>query len=363
LAAIYALYKSNYLVAGIALAVMVLTRQTAILLVLPVLLLASIRIHREKPVSIFKPVACLLLPLVAGQMSVWGYNAYRFGNPFEYGYRGVGWDTPFLLGLYSLVLSPGDGLLIFSPVLILGITGWFFFIKGTASEKEWAWLTLGLILVFLIPHALYRDWSGGGGWGPRLLLPILPYLILPLGRVINQGQRRLWSQFLLSIVLTISIFIQVMGVSVNWVRHLQRTLNAASSPVEYYLRIHYDWRASPILGQVRSLEEAVSILNQPTTREILWQMVDEAKKVGISEKQIVDWQSKAVDQLSFNVPDFWFIYWYFLGVPIEWLIFGMLLLSGLVILLGWKLRAAIFRISSARTSKDAWRSTSRENIS
>ena len=259
LAAIYALYESNYLVAGIALAVIVLTRQTVILLVLPVLLLASIRIHREKPVSIFKPVVCLLLPLVAGQMSVWSYNAYRFGNPFEYGYRGVGWDTPFLLGLYSLLLSPGDGLLIFSPLLILGITGWFFLIKGTASEKEWAWLTLGLILVFLIPHALYRDWAGGGGWGPRLLLPILPYLILPLGRVINQGQRRFWSQFLLTIVLTISIFIQVMGVSVNWVRHLQRTLNAASSPVEYYLRILYDWRATPILGQVRSLEEAVII--------------------------------------------------------------------------------------------------------
>ncbi|MCJ7531619.1 MAG: hypothetical protein MUO64_11390 [Anaerolineales bacterium] len=133
LAAIYALNKSNYLVAGIALAVKVLSRPTAILLVLPVLLLASIRIHREKPVSIFKSVVCLLLPLVAGQMSVWGYNAYRFGNPFEYGYRGVGWDTPFLLGLYSLLLSPGDGLLIFSPLLILGITSWFFLIKGTAS--------------------------------------------------------------------------------------------------------------------------------------------------------------------------------------------------------------------------------------
>jgi hypothetical protein len=195
----------------------------------------------------------------------------------------------------------------------LGITGWFFFIKGTASEKEWAWLTLGLVLVFLIPHALYRDWAGGGGWGPRLLLPILPCLILPLGRVINQGQRRLWSKFLLTIVLTISIFIQVMGVSVNWVRHLQRTLNAASSPVDYYLRFHYDWRASPILGQIRSLEEAVSILSQPTVHEVLWQMVDEAKKVGISDNQVVDWQSKALDQLSFNVPDFWFLYWFFWG--------------------------------------------------
>jgi hypothetical protein len=81
--------------------------------------------------------------------------------------------------------------------------------------------------------------------------------------------------------------------------------------VDYYLRIHYDWRASPILGQVRSLEEAVSILSQPTAREILWQMVDEAKKVGISDNQVVDWQSKALDQLSFNVPDFWFLYWFF----------------------------------------------------
>lgn len=343
LVAIYTVYQSEYLVAGIALAGMVLTRQTAILLVLPVLLLAVIRIHREKPASSFKPIICLFLPLVAGQMSIWGYNAYRFGNPFEYGYRGVGWDTPFLLGLYSLLLSPGDGLLIFSPVLILGIIGWFIFINGTASEKEWAWLTLGLVLVYLIPHALYRDWAGGGGWGPRLLLPILPCLILPLGKVINQGQRRLWSRLLLTIVLTISIFIQAMGVSVNWVRHLQRTLNAASSPVEYYFRIHYDWRSSPLLGQIRSLEEAVSILRQPATREVLLRMVNETRQAGMSEQQIVDWQSKAVDQLSFNVPDFWFVYLWFLGVPGNWLLVSFLALAVMLVGAGLKLRTDLGR--------------------
>jgi hypothetical protein len=343
LAAIYAIYKGNYLVASIALACMVVTRQTAILLVLPVLLLALIHMHKKRPDSILMPIVCLLLPLIVGQVSVWGYNTYRFGNPFEYGYRGVGWDTPFLLGLYSLLLSPGDGLIIFSPVLILGITGWFIFIRGTASEKEWALLTLGLSLVYLIPHALYRDWAGGGGWGPRLLLPILPCIILLLGRVINQGQRYLWSKLLLTLVLTISIFIQVMGVSVNWVRHLQRVLNAASNPVEYYFRVHYDWRSSPLLGQIRSLGEVVSIVSQPAARETLRQMVDEAKQVGISENQVIDWQSKAVNQLSFNIPDFWFVYLWFLGVPSGLLLGSFLTLAAMLVGVGLKLQAELRR--------------------
>ena len=80
-------------------------------------------------------------------------------------------------------------------------------------------------------------------------------------------------------------------------------------------------------------------------------MVDEAKKVGISENQVVDWQSKAINQLSFNVPDFWFMDWFFLGIPMNWLLLGMLLLSGLVVLLGWKLRAAIFRIHYSSLSE------------
>lgn len=344
LAAIYAVYRGNSLVASIALACMVVTRQTAILLVLPVLLLVLIQMHRKRPDSILMPIVCLLLPLIAGQVSVWGYNTYRFGNPFEYGYRGVGWDTPFLLGLYSLLLSPGDGLIIFSPVLILGITGWFIFIRGTASEKEWALLTLGLSLVYLIPHALYRDWAGGGGWGPRLLLPILPCIILLLGRVINQGQHYLWSKLLLTLVLTISIFIQVMGVSVNWVRHLQRILNVASNPVEYYFRVHYDWRGSPLLGQIRSLGEVVSILSQPAARETLRQMVDEAKQVGMSENQVIDWQSKAVNQLSFNIPDFWFFYLWFLGVPSGLLLGSFLTLAAMLVGVGLKLQAELRRV-------------------
>ena len=35
----------------------------------------------------------------------------------------------------------------------------------------------------------------------------------------------------------------------------------------------------------------------------------------------------------------------------KWLLLGMLLLSGLVVLLGWKLRAAIFRIHYSSLSE------------
>lgn len=56
-----------------------------------------------------------------------------------------------------------------------------------------------------------------------------------------------------------------------------------------------------------------------------------------------DWQSEAVGLLSFNVPDFWFVYLSFLGVPCRWLAGILLLLVGLTAGIVLRLRRVLTR--------------------
>jgi hypothetical protein len=66
-------------------------------------------------------------------------------------------------------------------------------------------------------YAFYWGWNGGGSWGPRLLVPALPALIVvlaELGRIRIPGR---WLAVLGAIVVA-SISVQVVGASVDYNR-------------------------------------------------------------------------------------------------------------------------------------------------
>ena len=333
LGALVAVERGYLTIAGAALGGMVLTRQMALPLAVPVVVWALLRIRRDGWKRLLKSALALLVPLALGQLAVLGYNAMRFGDPLEYGYWGVGWDTPLFLGLYSQLLSPGKGVFVFNPVLLLGVLGW-----PTLARRrpEWAWLILALVIFHLVPHALYDDWAGGGGWGPRLLLPIVPLVLLPAGEVLQRWQRRQAGQMVVALLVALSLFIQVLGVSVNWARYLQYVLEQSTTTVEYFHRVHYRWADSPILGQVRSLQEVLALMRDPGSREALSVLVNPEQ-----QSSLADWQSGAVGLLSYNVPDFWFVYLWFLGLPAGILAGLALLLVGVAARAALRLRQAL----------------------
>jgi len=115
-------------------------------------------------------------------------NAYRFGNPFDFGY---GWaemvpqlpprlflarDVP--RGLAVLLLTPGKSILLWAPPL------WLAAAHARAFWRRERALTLGVTCAAasgLIFYAAYLYPDGGYSHGPRNLVPLVPLALLPAG--------------------------------------------------------------------------------------------------------------------------------------------------------------------------------------
>ncbi|MCU0537250.1 MAG: hypothetical protein MUD14_25470, partial [Hydrococcus sp. Prado102] len=85
-------------------------------------------------------------------------------------------DNNIFVGLAGLLFSPGKSIFIFVPLLILSL----FFLKKFFRNfpKEALFISVITVLWFLL-HARLRSWYGGGGWGPRYMVTILPLMFLP----------------------------------------------------------------------------------------------------------------------------------------------------------------------------------------
>ena len=206
-------------------------------------------------------VVLFLLPVIALGLIQTGYQVWAFGNPFSGGYQDEGWQTPLLTGVYGLLFSPGKSLLLFVPVAILAPWGWArWFIEGRRRE---ALLFVTAFVVWLLFHAGWWTWHGGWSWGPRFMVPMLPFLILPLGSLWRLGTGARVAVIVLALI---GFLIQLGGVLMDfndymlWINDEDKIL---FSPA--YL---------PILGHWRMVwnGEAVNlaILNMPRWTTIAW---------------------------------------------------------------------------------------------
>lgn len=121
-------------------------------------------------------------------------NYLRFGSFTEFGYGSyfgtlsynAGWT-----GLPGLLASPGKGLIFYFPVALLLPLAF----KYMYRENN----RLFFLIVYIISvHWLYfgtlddtesRFWSGAMAWGPRYLVPVLPFITLVLGTLLARPKK------------------------------------------------------------------------------------------------------------------------------------------------------------------------------
>lgn len=235
------------------------------------------------------------VPLVIGVAGAMGYNWFRFGSPLDTGYRNVGWTFPFFRGLYGLVASPGKGYLLYNPITIGAIIGVFFFWR---QHKPEFWVIVGIVATNLVFLAKYDHWNGGGCWGPRLLLPITPFVILFLGSLIEKIPQKSHLNAVLAALIVLSVVVQIAGVSVNYARYLQKVYDLSID--QYYQRVTFEVSYSPLIGQWFEMREVVGNLRDPARRAAISQLA-------FGEEADMSWE-QAIAVLSANVPDFWLVY-------------------------------------------------------
>jgi hypothetical protein len=227
---------------GSALGIGVLAKDAALIYVPVFLLYAMVTLH---DVSLRDPnslrlvlrrlwlgrLLAIVAPVVVAGVVALLINALRFGSPLATGYapRDRPFSGPVLVGLWGLLISPNSGILFYDPLLFAGLLALPVMLWRRSRE---ALFPLGLFGGSLLFYAAYHAWSGASAWGPRYLVPALPYLLLPLlalgcfGRaepmatptVLQEGGRRLRliSQGVTIVLVGISAGVQFLGVSVNY---------------------------------------------------------------------------------------------------------------------------------------------------
>lgn len=147
-------------------------------------------------------------------------NLSRYGNMFQSGYHPLEtFSTPLQEGLYGLLISPGRSLFLYSPILLLSIVSLPAFFKRHPIEAA---LGLSVFASYCLLFAKWHMWYGGLAWGPRFLVPTIPFLIVWLAPaaelVLNKRSPLLRLGFVL--LSTFSVAVQLVGVSVNFRSYL-----------------------------------------------------------------------------------------------------------------------------------------------
>jgi len=92
--------------------------------------------------------------------------------------------------LLHLLFSTWNGVLPWAPLLLVGTIGLPFF-----PDRRWRWFAWGAIALQLYTSAILLDWWGGGSFGPRRLVSIVPVASVGMAFLLHalvQWSRRSW---------------------------------------------------------------------------------------------------------------------------------------------------------------------------
>ncbi len=179
----FRLARPDEVLAGAAAGTALLTKSILLLPALPLLLAASLVARREaRPVRAGARPAIGGIPLrprvlMIGALlgALWAlFELTRFGT-LGGGYAGEGFTTPFGTGFRGLTILPNKGILFYAPIFFLVPFG---FVALQRRDRPLALALCLSPLLFLFAISTWWAWDGQIGWGPRLLLPALPPLLL-----------------------------------------------------------------------------------------------------------------------------------------------------------------------------------------
>lgn len=318
--------KRDLLWAGTFLALAVFCR-LAVLVVIPGFILYQWMVWAESAEKNFKELAMDLIrpaiPVIAVLVLIMIYNYFRFADPLETGYEKI--SGRFLVGFFGLLFSPGKSLFLFNPLTLFGCLACMLFLR---EQRKTAWLFGWLIVSHLLLFSFWHSWQGGMSWGPRLMLVVLPYLILPIGFLLREHKHAVKIPVLLALVA--GILIQLPSVTVNATRYYYEMSREFGSLG--HEQILFSPKYSQLIGQFKQVAVVFENLDDELQ---MAQMVSLAKKgerfLGADISVVLE------NGLAVNAPNFWWYYIYLFGYPFYFWLLPPVALVGIIAVSGYRL--------------------------
>jgi len=131
-----------------------------------------------------------------------GYNLVAFGSPLRMGYfyhatqrfaavhnaaNPLGLGRPDWSRLDDLLVRPARGLLWYAPIVLLTLPGLVAMVARRMVGM--AAVCAATMAAVILVNLSYPEWSGGWSTGPRLLVPLLPFAMLPVAGLLAVGGR------------------------------------------------------------------------------------------------------------------------------------------------------------------------------
>jgi hypothetical protein len=286
-------------------------------------------------------LAMLLVPVVLGLAVTLWLNVVRFGSPLNFGYNGLGGDTdfstPIWIGLFGLLFSLNSGLIFYATPVLLALPGVPRFVRRRPAEALLAGVLVGMLLLL---YSGYQFWAGMNAFGPRYVVPLIPFILLPAVYAFpGLWSRRHEQRWVLALVCTVALLgfaEQLLGVIVSFETYGALTC-ASHCPGSMYLNASH----AELLYDVWLLPRILAYDLLGHVPQIVPASYPFGSEAGIRS----DWNGMFLDQMRY----FWFVWLVHLKVAV---VGGLVVCGSLIILCAARL-SKIMRLFDSNESDTA----------
>lgn len=221
-------------------------------------------------------ISCFLISAILTGGGTFIYNYIKTGNVFETGYNlnQVLNGNP-IVGFYAMLISPGEGIVWYVPVILLSLITAPRVIKTKNCNEIIAYVIFIGVMIF---YSFFFGWGAEMAWGPRFLASAVPFLLLPIGILFDEN--KCWSKkkkFPIYILIFFSVLIQILGIAMPhdtefypiFARRLKSGNQAAMLPREYPLLLYRARNVAWVLLRYAHQEEIANKMIPLTDRKIL----------------------------------------------------------------------------------------------
>jgi hypothetical protein len=208
-----------------------------------------------------------------------GYSLWQYGTPLPVYYSGGRFDNlrrPLmaLIALVGHVISPGRGILLWSPQLIVVFVA-LLLCFARLRHAPLFWFAVGWAAVHLALVSAWTHWWGGSSFGNRLFIDAIPALLLLTILVWYAVQTTLARQKQGLLRVSFVLF-SAFGIAINSGQGLFNPATNAwhfygDATVDQYPMMLFDWRYPQFLASDAGLKQRASdYLREPLPPNTIW---------------------------------------------------------------------------------------------